>query len=215
MINSISEVKQYEKKIRGPIGKLLDNVFRFVPYWAIKSKVSANSVTALAFALDLTAVVLILNEWYLFAGVLVLLSYVGDISDGTVARYEREVLNKPSKGYGSFLDEVLGTIGFALVVLFTGLCIGPPWLGLYAMIGIFMMNITTAEAKLAIPNKKEISAKLQRHRFENKYQIGFTCDIQRTLVALAVMFQSLTLLLLFAMAANALWILKFWIYRNH
>jgi len=215
MINSISDVEQYEKKIRGPIGKLLDSIFRFVPYWAIKFKISANSVTALAFALDLTAIVLILNGWFLFAGILVLLSYVGDISDGTVARYEREVLKKPKKGYGAFLDEVLGTIGFSLIVLFTGLSMGIPWLGLTAMVGIFMMNITTAEAKLGIPNKNEISAKLQRHRFEDKYQIGFTCDVQRTLVALAVVFHSWILLLLFVMAANALWILKFWVYRNH
>jgi phosphatidylglycerophosphate synthase len=205
---TIDEVKSYQKGARGPIGKFLDKVFLFVPYLAINYGISANVITFCALILDLLAVAFILKGWTLLAGVLVLLSYIGDISDGTVARYENK-----GKGYGQFLDEVLGVIGFTLVVFALGLHFDMPWLGLAAMVGIFMMNVTTAEAKLAIKNKKEISERLQAHRF--KFQIGFTCDVQRTLVALAVMLSSTVLLFIFALGANLLWLSKFWIYRKH
>lgn len=209
MTVTIDEVKSYQKGIRGPIGKLLDKLFLFVPYLAINYGISANSITVAALVLDLLAVALILKGWMLLAGVLVLLSYVGDISDGTVARYENK-----GKGYGQFLDEVLGVIGFTAVVLALGLHFDMPWLGLAAMVGIFMMNLTTAEAKLAIKNKKQISEKLQSHRFKDRFQIGFTCDVQRTLVAVAVAMSSMILLLLFVIGANLLWLSKFVIYRN-
>lgn len=224
-MNTINEVKEYQKSIRGPIGKLLDNWFRFVPYFAIKWGFSANLVTFFALLLDVGAVFLMLNGWYFSAAVCVLLSYIGDISDGTIARYEiarqlrpykKPYLCVPSfkKGYGQFLDETLGAIGFAAVVFTLGYTTGNEWLGFAALIAIFMMNITTAEAKLAIPTKKSISEKFQNHRFKDKFQIGFTCDIQRTLIALAIIFQSNIFLWLFVILGNLLWLSKFWIYRN-
>lgn len=211
---TLEEVKKYQKGIRGPIGKLLDNIFRFVPFLAIKWNISANMVTVLALVLDLIAVLFMFQGWFFFAGVLVLLSYVGDISDGTVARYERVHRNLTKKGYGQFLDEVLGIIGFTAVVFALGYTTGNEWLGFAAMLAIFMMNVTTAEAKLAIPSKKSISAKLQNHRFKDKFQIGFTCDVQRTLIALAIITQSYLLLLLFTGLGTLLWVSKFWMYRN-
>ncbi len=220
MTITLEEVKLYQKSIRGPIGKLLDSWFRFIPYFAIKYGISANLITVLALVLDLCAVWLMFQGWFLLAGILVLLSYVGDISDGTVARYKRakklrpNQLAPPKKGYGQFLDEVLGVIGFTAVIFALGYTTGNEWLGFTAMIAIFMMNVTTAEAKLAIPNKKSISDKLQNHRFKEKFQIGFTCDVQRTLIALAVITQSYLLLWLFVILGTLLWVSKFWIYRN-
>ena len=220
MAITLDRVKKYQKGIRGPIGKLLDNWFRFVPYFAIKHGISANMVTAIALVLDLCAVVLMFQGWFFFAGILVLLSYVGDISDGTVARYNNAKRLRPNqpvppkKGYGQFLDEVLGVIGFTAVVFALGYTTGNEWLGFAAMLAIFMMNLTTAEAKLAIPTKKSISDKLQNHRFKDKFQIGFTCDVQRTLIALAVITQSYLLLLLFVVLGTLLWLSKFWVYRD-
>jgi phosphatidylglycerophosphate synthase len=196
--------------VRGPVGKLFDKIFWFVPYIAVNGGISANLVTLLAFLLDIMAAVLIAEGWFITAGIFVLLSYVGDISDGTVARYWGT-----KKGYGKYLDEVLGTVGFSLVVLSTGLAFDKPWLALTSLVAIMMMNITTAEAKLSIPEKKKISQNLQNKMGSKKYQIGFTCDVQRTMVALAILFQFWPLLLLFAFLGNIMWILKFWIYRKY
>jgi len=211
----IDEIKSYQKGIRGPIGKLLDKLFLFVPWLAINMKISANLITLIALTLDMAAVSFILEGWLIPAGILILLSYVGDISDGTIARYEKDKGLKPKdKSYGQFLDEVLGVIGFTAIVLALGIYFDMLWLGLAAMIGIFMMNLTTAEAKLSIKNKERISSKLQNHRFKNKFQLGFTCDVQRTIVVLAVIFSSVVLLLIFAILGNLLWLSKFWMYRN-
>jgi phosphatidylglycerophosphate synthase len=205
-----SEIKKYQKPVRGPVGKLLDRLFWFVPYLAVNGGLSANMVTVLAFLFDIIAAWAILNGSYILAAVLIMLSYVGDISDGTVARYW-----KNKKGYGQYLDEVLGTIGFSFIVLALGLSFDRPWLALASMFAILMMNITTAEAKLAIPEKKKISQDLQNKMGSKKYQIGFTCDIQRTIVALASLFHIWPLLLLFAFLGNGLWLSKFWFYRKY
>lgn len=212
---SFKEVKSYQKKIRGPIGKLLDTIFRWVPWLAINNNISANMITFLSLVLDFLAVAFILKGWFIYAGILVMLSYIGDISDGTIARYQKQNgLLRVDKGYGPYLDEVLGVIGFSAIVLALGFHFDTPLLAIASLIGILMMNITTAEAKLAIKNKQQISKKLQNHRFKDKYQLGFTCDMQRTFIAIAVMIPSVIMLALFAIAANAFWLLKFWVYRN-
>ena len=44
--------------------------------------------------------------------------------------------------------------------------------------------------------------------------IGFSNVVQRMIITFAVIFQSVNLLFIFAVATNLFWILKFYIYRN-
>ena len=69
------------------------------------------------------------SSW-VFAGILIYLAAVLDCCDGEIARYwqSREEDPKETK-YGGYLDEILGTIGFTLVIFFTGYFLGKPILG--------------------------------------------------------------------------------------
>ena len=182
----------------------------------VKIGASANFVTLLSLFADLYAIYLMYTSSWVFAGILIYLAAVLDCCDGEIARYwkSREEDPKETK-YGGDLDEILGTIGFTLVIFFTGYFLGKPILGFVAMYGLFMVLITSLSAQIEFPRKKEVARDLQDRVFGKfKGRIGFSNVVQRMIITFAVIFQSVNLLFIFAVATNLFWILKFYIYRN-
>jgi len=177
---------------------------------------SANFVTVLSLITDLVAIYLMsISQWF-FAGIFVLGSYILDNSDGEVARHNIKKGKKAKgKSYGAYLDEILGTIGFTLVIVFAGHYMENIGIGIFAMFSLFMLIITAQTAQVEFPQKREIAKKFERSIFGNlKGRIGFSNGAQRILIALAVVFASPVILLIFAILASLLIIIKFWLYRN-
>ena len=136
---------------------------------------------------------------------------------GEVARYNNQNIEEEghTKKYGGYLDEVLGMVGFSTVIFFTGYLMGNFWIGCAAVFGLFMMVVTSLTAQNLFKNKKQLAQNYERKLFGKlKGRIGFGFGIQRIIISLAILFYSSGILLLFAIMANAFWILKFWVYRR-
>ncbi len=213
------EIKSHQK---GPekSGYLMHYIYRkisvFFSIFFIKLRVSPNFITFLSLVSDVVVIYLMYLQRWVLAGILVNLALVFDCSDGEVARYYKSKEKNPiEKKYGSYLDEVIGTIGFTTVVFFAGYFMGGFWVGLFAMFGLFMVILTSLTAQIEFPQKREIAKKFEESLFGNlKGRIGFTCAAQRILVSLAVIFSSIHLLFLFGVLCHAFYLLKFWLYRN-
>ena len=182
----------------------------------VKLRFSANFVTFLSFFSDILAIYLIYIYQPIAAGLLVILALVLDSSDGEVARYYHlKDKNLPKTRYGGYLDEVLGTVSFALVIFFAGYFMGNFWLGFVAMGGLFMTMVSSLCARIEFKDQKKITKKFEEGIFGKlKGRIGFNCGIQRILVALAIIFFSQIILAIFAILINLFWILRLWIYRK-
>ena len=182
----------------------------------VKLGFSANFVTLLSLVSDLVAIYMMYLSNWISAGILVYLASVLDCSDGEVARYHRaKQESPPEKHFGGYLDEVLGTIGFTLVIFFAGYFMGFPWIGFFAMFGMFMVLISSMTAQIEFPEKKKIAREFEQKLFGSlKGRIGFSYVAQRMMVALAVIFAVPLLLFIFGVLANLFWIFKFLVYRN-
>ncbi len=189
----------------------------FLSTFFIKLKFSANFITFLSLLADFLVIYLMYTGNWILAGILVHLAPILDCSDGEVARYYIPNFKKGGykKKYGGYLDEVLGTIGFSLVIFFAGYLMGNFWVGFVAMFGLFMMVITSSTAKNTFKNKKQLAKNFEKNLFGNlKGRIGFSFGVQRLIISLAILFYWSQILFLFAILANAFWILKFWVYRK-
>jgi len=189
----------------------------FVSAFFIKLKVHANFVTLYSMLADFLVIYLMCTGKWILAGILVHLAPLLDCSDGEVARYHISNFKKTGyrKKYGGYLDEVLGTIGFSLVIFFAGYLMGNFWIGFVAMFGLFMVIITSQIAKNLFENKKQLAKNFEKKFFGNlKGRIGFSFGIQRLIISLAILFYSSKILFFFAIIINAFWILKFWVYKK-
>jgi phosphatidylglycerophosphate synthase len=182
----------------------------------VKLRFSANFVTFLGFLADIFAIYLMYIDQWLFAGIMVIIALIWDSSDGEVARYNRlKIKNPPKTKYGGYLDEILGTVSFALVIFFAGYFIGNFWLGFIAMFGLLITMVGALGARIEFKDQKKISKKFEEKIFGKlKGRIGFNCAIQRILVSLAIIFSSQIILLIFAVLINLFWLLKLWTYRK-
>jgi phosphatidylserine synthase len=182
----------------------------------IKLKFSANFITFLSLLADFLVIYLLYLNFWILAGIFVQLALVLDCSDGEVARFHKSKIKNPlEKRYGGYLDEILGTIGFTLVIFFTGYFIHSWQLGLFAMFAMFMILVTSLSAQVEFKNKKELAKNFEKKIFGNlKGRVGFSNATQRIWISLAVIFSSFYVFLAFGIIANLFWLFKFWIYRN-
>ena len=177
---------------------------------------SPNFITLLSMLSDFFVIYLMYSQHWIWAGILVNMGLVLDASDGEVARYLISKGKKEKgKRFGGYLDMVIGTIGFTLLIFFAGYFMNELWAGFFAMFGLFMIIVAAVTAKADFPDKLEIAKKFQTGLLgKMKGKLGFACGEQRILISLAVLFQSALLLWVFAGLAAAFFTLKIWVYRN-
>ncbi len=182
----------------------------------ISLRVSPIIVNILVVLADFLVIYLMyINQW-IFAGILVHLAAVLDCCDGDVARYYAYKKGKKYGNFGAYLDSVVGTVGFTLIVFFAGYFLGNIWVGLFAMFGLFMVILSAGYAAAFFKQKNKIAKSVREKLFgKRKIVIGFTDGIQRWLVSISIFFASLPLLFIFGLIANAFWIFKFWVYRKY
>jgi phosphatidylglycerophosphate synthase len=178
---------------------------------------SANMVTFLGLLADLFVLYLMYTGNWIIAGILVNLAMTIDCCDGEVSRYYRSKEKNPKpKNFGGYLDEMLGTLGFTLIIFLAGIFMGSPIIGFIAMFGLFMNIIAASTAQIEFKdNKDKIARKFEQTFFGKlKGRVGFPCSAQRLFISITIIFASSILLLIFAILINAFWIMRFWLYRN-
>jgi len=158
-----------------------------------------------------------LGNW-IWAGILVNLAIVLDCCDGEMARFYIKIESKKriSFAYGQYIDEVAGFVGITLLVLFAGYFLGNLWVGILGMFGLLMnFGSSFLATNLFGENKKKIAREFEEGIFGKiKGRVGFSNGLQRILITLAVLFQSIYVLLVFGILINLLWLIKLWLYRN-
>lgn len=219
------DIKKHQKGVEGSSGYLMAWTYRkvsiFFSMLFIKLRFSPNFITFLSMVSDFVVIYLMYLGHWIWAGILVNLAVTLDCCDGEVARYYNDQKKKKGekverKYYGGYLDEVLGIIGFTLVVFFAGYFIEGWQLGFFAVFGLFLLLITSLTSTVEFPQKKEIAKKFEEGLFGKlKGRIGFSCPMQRMLISLAVIFSSKFLLVLFGVIAYMMVLLKFWLYRKY
>jgi len=188
----------------------------FFTMFFVKLGVTANFVTVLSVFADLLAIYFMSINMWILAAIFVQVAIILDNSDGEVARYNLARTKNPKEThFGGYLDEVLGVLGFAIVIFFAGYFMGNWPVGLFAMFGLFMIIVSSTTARIEFKNKEKIVKNFEKKLVGNlKGRVGFSNASQRILVTIAVLFSSWIVLLIFGILAHAFWILKFWVYRN-
>lgn len=119
------------------------------------ARINPNILTSIGFAINLVAAYLFGYGYFRWAGAIVILAGVFDLTDGPVARFTRRVTP-----FGGFLDSVLDR--YSDLILFTGLLIYYGRINRFmyvtlvavAIIGSVMTSYTRARAENLIPSCK-------------------------------------------------------------
>ena len=181
-------------------------------------RISANMVTFLGLILDGVTILLILEGKWIMAGVLVQLYISWDNSDGEVARYNLKNHRAPTgRNYGEFLDELFGLIGFYFIILFIGFSTSL-WAGILASYALLVLNFSSVLSTSLFPKgkmQKKTQDKFSKILgFSVKGQIGFTAEVQRTIISLALFFHTPVFLWIYFVGAVTLLLVKLRVYRN-
>jgi len=215
----LNELKKFQKPVEED-DYFTSRIYRkfsiFLSWVFVNIKVNANIVTLLGLILDIITLYFIYNGLWIIAGILVQLFIIWDCVDGEVARYNRnKQKNKEIKNYGAFLDEMLGLMIFYFIILLIGVYTNI-YAGIIAAYSMILLNLSAVLATHLFP-KKEISKEIQTKIIKNKKikgKLGFSADIQRTLISLALFFHSSIFLWIYSAGALSLVLIKFYIYRN-
>ncbi len=92
--------------------KIFQPAFDVVGTVAVKTRVSPNQITSIAFVIGISAGVLIAFSQYILAAILLAVSGILDVLDGTVAR-----ITGKSSPLGAFLDMVFDRLVESAVIL--------------------------------------------------------------------------------------------------
>lgn len=217
----ISEIKKFQKGVDNDdffTSRIYRKLSVFLSWIFINLGASANTVTFTGFILDLITVYMVFTNHWIIAGILVQLFIVWDCVDGEVARYRRSVNpNAPVKKYGEFIDDMLGLMGFYFIVLLIGMKTNFI-AGVFASYALLLLNFSSALTSGIFDKRKlaqEVQSSLSKKFGLNiRGRLGFTADIQRTLISLALFFSTQIFLWIYFAGAMALILVKFWVYRN-
>jgi phosphatidylglycerophosphate synthase len=214
--------------------KLYHPLSKYFVYFFIKLDIKPNAVTLLGFLFDIIAMVLILqkkSELLFIASILVVLSFVMDTCDGTLARYNA-LKNLPiqKKKFGAWLDETLGVTGqflilFSIVLRIDNPTFGVIFFGFLAVLGLFMMNFTAVLSENLFGSEKEKLSKSVKDKLKTRVRkilgitidprvFAFSADMQRTSTAILLMINPILVLYLFSFIGNFYWIIRYIIYRK-
>jgi len=183
----------------------------------------AECIALLTPLVDILTIVLIYNDLWIFAAIFVELSLIMDSADGEVARFRATKIKRTEKQnqFGGYMDSMAGVLVFPLVIFSAGYFLGDLLVGLLGMLSFCLLNLSTANAGSYFKNKEKRSKEIQsgflgkiKSRLRIKGVVGFTGDIQKHIIALALLFKSVLFIWLFIIIAITLVLMKFWIYRK-
>lgn len=199
-----------------PISKYFSWVF-------VHFTLCAEFIALLTPLMDAITIYAIYQGQWILAAILVELSLIMDSSDGEVARFRATLKKRTEKQnqFGGYMDSMAGVLIFPLTIFAAGYFMGSLMTGLFVMLSFCLINMSSGYSGTYFKDKKEQSKRFQEG-FLNKIKkklgikgvVGFSGDIQKHLIALALLFQSLIFLwAYFAIAITVIGV-KFYIYRK-
>ncbi|GEM_PF-2433848 len=199
-------------------------ISKFFSWFFAHFTLCAECVALLTPIIDILTIALIYNGYWIWAAVFVELSLIMDSADGELARFRATLVKRTDKQnqFGKYMDSMAGVIIFPLVIFSAGYFMGDLLLGLLTMLSFCLLNLSTANAGWYFEDKENKSKQIQKSGFIGKLKsrfgvrgvVGFTGDIQKHVIALALLFQTVIFLWVFFIVSMILVIIKFWAYRK-
>ncbi len=165
---------------------------------------------------DLITIYLISNGNFIWAVILTQLNIILDSSDGEVARFRKTIIKRTENqnSFGGFTDSIVGMVFFPFVIFYTGFTFGNLITGLVSIGAFYLMVFSSAYAKVYFP-KAEIGRNFrEKHLGKRKYKWGFNSIIQKSLITLALLFQSMIFIWIFVAGAVIVTILRIFLLYN-
>lgn len=186
---------------------------RISPYFTwffLHFTLTAELIALLTPLNDLITIYLISNGDFILAAVLTQVHIILDSSDGEVARFRKTIVkrSKNQDAFGGFADSIVGMIFFPFVIFYTGFELGNLITGLVSIGAFYLLVFSSAYAKVYFP-KSELGKNFREKHFgKRKYKWGFNSIIQKSLVTLALLFQSIIFLWIFVVGAIIVTLLR-------
>jgi len=198
-------------------------ISKFFSWFFVHFTLCAEFIALLTPIIDSLTIFVIYKGYWIVAAILVELSLIADSADGEVARFRATIDKKRTpqqNAFGAYMDSMAGVLIFPLVIFAAGYFMGNLLLGLLTMLSFLLLNLSTANSYI-FPNKEKKSKSLQQGflgRIKKKLHIrgvvGFTGDIQKHVIALALLFKTTIFLWIYLVIAILLVLIKLYIYRK-
>ena len=198
-----------------PLSKVISWIF-------VHFSVCAELLALFTPVIDLITIYWIASGNWVLAAIFVEVSLLFDSADGEVARFRATIKKRTEQqnAYGSYMDSMAGVLIFPIVIFTAGLSMENMLVGLLTMLSFCLINLSAGYG-LLFPNKKEKSKSIQEGilgRIKKKLGIrgtvGFSGDIQKHIIALALLFQTTIFLWIYFGLAMAVVLAKFYLYRK-
>lgn len=189
---------------------------RISPYFTwffLHFTLTAELIALLTPLNDLLTIYFISNGNFVTAALLVQLNIILDSSDGEMARFRKTIVKRSTnqESFGGFTDSIVGMIFFPFVIFYTGFTFGNLITGLVSIGAFYLMVFSSAYTKVYFP-KAEIGRDFrEKHLGKRKYKWGFNSIIQKSLVTLALLFQSIIFLWIFVAGASVMIIMRIYL----
>jgi len=219
-VPSVSEIKEkfqrpfwrepFSYYAHRPISRRLTWVLLHFTLWA-------EFIALMTPVVDLITIFLIFKGHFIWAAIFTQLHIIIDGADGEVARFRGTVRKRTAQQnrFGAYVDSMAGFLVYPLVIFSAGYFLGNLVTGLVAMLAFCVAVVSSAYAGYYFPSKGKKSQNLRKKLFgKTKLRIGFNSSIQKTLITLALLFQTVVFIWIFVAGLVALVGVKFYVYRK-
>ncbi|MCH7568936.1 MAG: hypothetical protein IIA87_05975 [Nanoarchaeota archaeon] len=193
---------------------------RISPYltWVfLRFTIIAELIALLTPLVDLLTLYSISRGNFIFAAILTQVHIILDSSDGEIARFRKTVVkrSKNQEAFGALTDSLVGLLIFPFIIFYVGLEFGGLITGLISMGAFYLLVVSSAYTKIYYP-KSKIGKDFREKCFgKRKYKWGFNSIIQKSLITLALLFQSVIFLWIFVLGAITIVVLRIYLlYRQ-
>jgi len=187
----------------------------YVTWFFLHFTLWAEAIAFLTPVVDALTIYLIYTNHWVWAAVLTQLHLVIDSSDGEIARFRGTVVKRTAKQnqFGGFFDSMVGLLVFPFIIFYVGFALGDMFVGLLGM-GLFFINAaSSAYVKIYFKKQKAITALKKKMTVKN-YKIGFSSVIQKSLVTLAILFQSMVFIWLLIFGSAFMILARVYLYSR-
>ncbi len=182
----------------------------FFTWFFLHFTLTAELIALLTPVNDLITIYLISNGNFVWAAILTQLNIILDSSDGEIARFRKTIVKRSNnkEAFGGFTDSIVGMVFFPFVIFYTGFELGNLITGLISLGAFYLMVFSSAYTKVYFP-KAEVGKNFREKALgKRKYKWGFNSIIQKSLITLALLFQSIIFIWVFVAGAIIVTLLR-------
>ena len=175
----------------------------YLTWFFLHFTICAELIALLTPVTDIFTLYFIYDGRYIIAAFLTQLHIIFDSTDGEIARFRKTIVkrSKNQDSFGGYTDSMVGLVLFPFIIFYAGLTFGNLITGLIGIGTFYLLVFSSAYAKVYFPSS-EIGKKIREKAFgKRKYKWGFNSIIQKSLITLALLFQSVVFIWIFIAVA--------------